>query len=441
MAELHRELRSRAKNWLDSVSVRVGDTPRLTDLYNEHLYAFQDLLLKTQPWRELLSATSLLHIANRLGAFEDRIPATYQGILKDVPDQDLLRDIEVDVVAFLESLPRRYVVCIQLPRMPIYDVPGIEVVRGIGLLQTVASFDEYFLLAKGVEPLFDTLIAQPNKLLRDTTYLSFEVEGYADSSPQSHAVARALGMLKHFLFMALSERALRKKGLADVIYDARSREPKPEVDALVYCPDDSADAHRFGIPEELSELLRWIRIDESNLQVHDEKGRGMLDFRPARSGREKLNAFAAKLLVTSRLFDLPVDAPDAERLRAAMEWWVDAESVDNHTVAFLQACIGLEALLGGTDDRSRVKDRLSDRYSYLLGKTFGERGTLKKSFESMYDHRNTLVHGRRARLGTDDFNAMLASKDMLSMSIRAEVANLLQRLREIEEMATKKRPQ
>jgi hypothetical protein len=59
----------------------------------------------------------------------------------------------------------------------------------------------------------------------------------------------------------------------------------------------------------------------------------------------------------------------------------------------------------------------------------------------MYDHRNTLVHGRRARLGTDDFNAMLASKDMLSMSIRAEVANLLQRLREIEEMATKKRPQ
>ena len=163
----------------------------------------------------------------------------------------------------------------------------------------------------------------------------------------------------------------------------------------------------------------------------------MLAFRPAETGPEKLRAFAARLNMSGRFFDIPADASDAERLRAAMEWWVDAQAADNNTVAFLQACIGLEALLGDADG-GRVREKLSDRYSYLLGMTVSEREALKKRFLSMYDHRSTLVHGRRARLGEDDLNAMLESQEMLSKSIRVEVANLLKRIREIEEELKKR---
>ena len=437
MAQLHKGLRKLARNWLNSLPVEVGET-RIADLYGLAFNSFATILLRTSPWQDLLTYSDVIHTTDRVRRFADRFPVLYKGPLEHIPVDGLVDEIEDHLVSFLESLPRRYFVYVQLPRMPLYGVPVTELVYGVQLVQTVPGFDENLMLATNAVPTFEILTELPDKLFRDTTYLRFAVDGYANSSPQSYSVARAIGNLKHFLFMSLREGAFRQRDLADILGTINWRVPKPSVDGFVYCQDDVEDCHRFFVPEELSEFLGWIRLNEENLEVPDEKGKTLLDFRPAKTGAEKVKAMSARLHMTGRFFEIPPDWPDAERIRAAMEWWLDSEAVDNHTVAFLQACIGLEALLGDADDKSRVKDKLSDRYSYLLGKTFGEREDLKKRFVAMYDHRSTLVHGRRARLGTDGMSAMIQAKDMLSKGIRAEVANLLRTIREQQEEAARK---
>jgi hypothetical protein len=436
MATLHPGLRTRLRTWLDSLPIQRGRS-RFGDRYNQEFDAFRTMLSQTQPWRDLMSTHEPLHLTGRLETFQERIPEAFEGRLRDVPVRGLVEQIDNHFVAFLESLPRTYDVFIQLPRFGEYGVPRKELVQGVSLVQTVGGCDPNLMLPEGVEPTRSVLIDSPSRLVRNSTYLCIETSGLATPTPRNYSVEGAIGRLKHFLFMALAENGLRRRGLADIIYFIEYGKTE-EIHAVVRDRQDpETESFKLHLPDELNEFLRWVRVDEQGLEVWDEKGKSLMSFKPAETGEEKVRAFSAKLHLTQRFMELESTYPDAERIRAAMEWWVDSESSDNHTVSFLQACIGLEALLGDADERSRVKDRLSDRYSYLLGATQSDRQRLKERFVKMYDHRSTLVHGRRARLGNEDLTAMVDSQQMLSDSIRHEVSNLLRDISRKAEAARK----
>ena len=107
-----------------------------------------------------------------------------------------------------------------------------------------------------------------------------------------------------------------------------------------------------------------------------------------------------------------------------MEWAIDANASSNETMAFLQRCIGLEAVLG-SDERARgITDRLSDRYAYLLGRTQSEREVLKRDFERVYNLRSEIVHSRRSKIKIGHSEAY-EMRRMLSRVTSSEASGLL----------------
>jgi len=345
--------------------------------------------------------------------------------------------VESDLIGYLESLPRQYAVCFELPAFQKYGVARTEVANGVSLIETTIGFDEALL-----EPQNSLLVALGNssdRLRRNTTYVVFQSPGFASSSIDSFSVATAVARVKHFAYLGAADNRLNiQRGLADIMFEHRTGVAPPMADAFVYNPSDIArEAYRLRVPDGLSKYLRQIRMNEKELMIHDGKGASSaLLGRPAESPAEKIAAMPHTLFATRPFFDIPDGEMDAERIRAAIEWYVDSVTTDNHTIAFLQSCIGLEALLSDDKDkRGGVTNKLCDRLTYLLGRTISERRELRDNFEKIYDHRGSIVHGRRARLGADDTVAMVNARHMLDRCIRTEVAGLLKAIRLREEAA------
>lgn len=120
--------------------------------------------------------------------------------------------------------------------------------------------------------------------------------------------------------------------------------------------------------------------------------------------------------------------PDAPRVKTALEWSFDSERSENQTMAILQACMGMEALLGEDDEEEPLAKRLADRCAYLLAKGSQERTEIRKRFKEIYSVRSKLVHGRRARLDVYEQNLLGEARDMLKRVIRVESQNLLSAL-------------
>ncbi|RWA54755.1 hypothetical protein AU476_09045 [Cupriavidus sp. UYMSc13B] len=112
-----------------------------------------------------------------------------------------------------------------------------------------------------------------------------------------------------------------------------------------------------------------------------------------------------------------------------MEWDIDAAATSNETIAFLQRCIALEALLGSEEGQRSVTDRLSDRYAYLLGQTESQREKYRGLFKKMYGHRSNIVHGRAGRLSEEHRRAGRDAQAMLASVLFKETGNLLRFVR------------
>jgi hypothetical protein len=106
----------------------------------------------------------------------------------------------------------------------------------------------------------------------------------------------------------------------------------------------------------------------------------------------------------------------------------------------LQACIGLEALLGEDDQDEPLTTRLADRCAFLLGQSTADRESIRGRFKKIYVVRSKLIHGRRARLNVNEEQMLYAAQGLLSDVINAESANLMRQLKRAEERARKPPP-
>ncbi|ANN66100.1 hypothetical protein BAU06_07190 [Bordetella bronchialis] len=112
-----------------------------------------------------------------------------------------------------------------------------------------------------------------------------------------------------------------------------------------------------------------------------------------------------------------------------MEWYFDSITVDNQTLAYLAACIGLEALLGygaETPDRMEAMSvRLGDRYGFLMGQDRTDREKLAAEYRDVLAVRGHLVHARKPRLTQNELDNLRKAQEMLGNVIWKEVSTLL----------------
>lgn len=434
MANLHR-------GQLNAISEYVKGIPIEKNWFSinaDALEVLQKQILGASPWRELLKRGDLFHVLlNATSKFLKQIETRangFSGQLCESPISDLIPEIEKELINFLESLPRPYCISFYLPRFPKFRTSPISLARDIALLDTSAP-DFQSELLRTENALAEVLAqVQPSNFERNSAYLEFFVPGYADYSLSSYSTARAYSRLKEFVFLGIQTRVIRERGLRDIsVENSRSDAfDTYSLHAVVYNRDDIGECYRIVLPDDASRYLRWLRVDEDKLTTYM-PGKTILTgtSRPAETPKEKESALQDEFRMAAEFLNIDASNSDAERIRTAAEWYFDADISENETVSFIQRCIGLEAILGvkGDDQVRSITDRLSDRYSYLLGITASERATLKEQFREIYGKRGELVHARRSVLSLTDEELSWKSKFMLNKVVMKEVQGLLTTLR------------
>ncbi len=115
---------------------------------------------------------------------------------------------------------------------------------------------------------------------------------------------------------------------------------------------------------------------------------------------------------------------DGAKIKAAIEWSFDSLTAENQAMAFLKACIGLEALLGESSVDQPLTEMLADRCSYLISGSIAGRKLVKEKFKEIYKTRSKIVHGVVTHMDSMDFASLAIARNFLYAAIRKEMTNL-----------------
>lgn len=91
---------------------------------------------------------------------------------------------------------------------------------------------------------------------------------------------------------------------------------------------------------------------------------------------------------------------EAERLRLAARWLFDSYATENELLAYVQAMVCLEIILGDASLLGEITlgELLRNRCAYLIGKTSVQRSEILRDFKEIYDVRSHIVHRGKSRM-------------------------------------------
>jgi hypothetical protein len=303
--------------------------------------------------------------------------------------EERANSVSSEIVAFLESIPRRYDFSFPLSTSHPIGTDTVELARNVHLVTITETGPApevggsllSGLLAEVAAPATDP----PTEIRR--VVVRFRVPGYFDGSPENPTVRFALSLLRQFAGLALAAGYMGFKKRRGVL----ALRPK----ATVSDATDGGDIHNFETPEVVANLFDVLHLSESAITAD-------------------LSSKVENLPIDQLLGDEPVSAEwrpkilhekfspimqamhphskDRESLRTAAEWLFDSHAEQNETAALLFGSIGLEAVL--ESPINDVTERLADRLAWLLGKTPAERKKLQGEYKAFYGVRSALIHGR-----------------------------------------------
>ncbi|WP_143277728.1 HEPN domain-containing protein [Bordetella genomosp. 10] len=348
-----------------------------------------------------------------LGFSEDRLRFSPPfGVSVDTARRALEQqrpELYANIQQRIESLPRRYQVCLELPRIrwlgpfrePISE--GLSIVGGLP-----EEFDGENGGGTARQHLSKRLDDPQYRRQRETAWLEIELFGYADESPESLLITEAISIAKQLAFVlgqckflglqtsgaryGFARGSINDKAASDV---RRIRLPQAAGRALSCLVLYTGDM----LPERDTDHLGRLLYSQDQLAHRQALRRSMLS-----DGYSKVRDY----------FKCKSD-PDYGRIATAIEWLLDAETADNETLAYLSSCIGLEALIGGGDASENIAgQRLADRYAYTLGRNAARRKALQAQYLDVLQIRGRLVHGRVSKLSPEDRPKLDMVRSMLA---------------------------
>lgn len=384
----------------------------------DSVYEFGAKLVKHEPWLYHLGPFDVFgiigHEIKRLGIAAKPQTVVRASELLSKQDFDALRTAIRD---YLSSLPREYEFCVELPSMPEWGEGEIKISERVSLVEDVPRIRNAMaeLANRGVSPSADSITG---------VYLRVRATGFGAGRMTASAVVDAVSHMKQFFQLFRRVDAFKQNG-------PTSSQAFPGQKIMAVLLDHELPKERIAVelPEGLCSFLVGVTIDGEKLQHYE--GLGIIGTaRKAKTRDERAAALVTKIDWITKLMDCPAKWPDAERIRTSLEWAFDSELNENQTLAFIQACVGLEALLGDDDQEEPLTTRLADRCAYLLGKSHTDRTLIRKRFKNMYDVRSKLIHGRSPRLGPSDKEQLRIAQTMLGEVITEEARRLLRALSE-----------
>lgn len=312
------------------------------------------------------------------------------------------------------SLPRKYVLCVELPAFPNVGEYEIEISEGLKLCAAKHKFHIYqphlYPIAAAV---VITGLAGEHK-----TFLKFEFEGYSGTSASSPPIDACLSKIKQLSFVlcahAVWRRASQRGALARATLTTDGKERSKDVE----------------LPHELAKMCGVLIPHPDSLKVRVPSAKGGLlillggEEKSAETDSEKIEAIKNKTHDGSRFFSRQTHE-DFASISAAMEWYQDSVDSGNQTFAYLAACIGLEALLGSPNEQlDSLSKRLEDRYAFLLGTGRTERERLRTQYRDILNLRGKLVHAREPKLKAAYQQTLHDAQNMLLKATWKELHNM-----------------
>jgi len=419
--KLHRGQLNALKSLVSTIRITKGALPTLASV--EAFCEFEEQIIKAPPWKGMIGETDFGMIVWRtIYRTVNSVPENYEGMLSELKNGLFSDEIVDKLKARLESLPGKYDIFIPMGSIQELHCGEIAITETIAIIDTLHNAEANRLTSHRTSTLYRTLETSPENSTTSIRYLRISGSGYGDSSPQSPVVRHAWSIAKQLIFI----------GMASAAFAPNTNQHwfRSEVSLLNKFP--TLVVSRGGIEEifttspgfEFSHLLHNISFRHFKFRDFS-KGPTILssEERDATTGAE-IQLAVTSLMATAAAF-LKVESLDAAPIRAAMEWFIDADAAQNETIAFLQRCIGLEALLGSNESKRDVTERLADRYSYVVANTASNRNTHRAKFVEMYKYRSEIVHGRSTRLSDEHRRANREAREMLLQATWREMRNIL----------------
>jgi hypothetical protein len=320
-------------------------------------------------------------------------------------NQELVRRLKLHI----ESLPRQYVVYVELPKFPVSSPMQIQISNRI----TLVTGSKLPLPKSARAKSIDYAHLHNGR----ASYLEIKTVGYAAPHPRSPAIADSFAQLKYLAFNLV----------AYGLFHRISRKSNFVVTFRTLATDE---IHLLHTPHELNVCIGSIVSNQTRLLARSEATAGLLDLLAGMHGgastvladtdSEVEEALRLNLSPVKEFFESS-SHPDFSSIGAAIEWYEDSQATENETFGYLAACIGLEAILGSDETMTSMSKRLADRYSFLLGKNRSEREAMAAEYGRVLDLRGKLVHAKAVRLQPQERYLLNRAREMLKRVIQHEV--------------------
>lgn len=376
-------------NSITPASLWRFDIPYRDDLVKS-ISSLHHKYVDSQTAESILIDCTLSAIGTKIQSFNEN-----DALPPEIKDQ-----VRSNIVDIIESIPIKYTYIIELPHIPAFSGRQFDIAQGIRIERSATGLNKPPSSPReGIGSITTSDLS---------TQLRIDVEGYADGRPESPAFASAISIAKQCFFLLSDSNAM---GLGSM--SARARTSFLDHKSGVHRVHDgpSAIATSYGALQ-----LKNLSV------VDDSQGMGLLrlNWRNATTPDEKDEAIDNGLNNLRRYFSVS-NHLDFESISAAIEWLHDSQFADNQTIAFIAACIGLEALVGSSKQLEGMSLRLADRYGFLMGTNRQERENLSEEYHAILRARGKLVHARTARLTGEYVKLLYRAQSFLFRAIEKEL--------------------
>jgi len=281
------------------------------------------------------------------------------------------------LVAEFENLPFQYLISFGIPATISDEVK--HYIRGVFQLDDMIkivipdeNFDQEYPLSSGIAQCDKDLFSsywlfdprgkyKPEKWSQNAVYLQFNVEGFIGIYLWTIHILRVINAIKSFF------------GLGLVVDAIKSEKPillRPRVSHLIVHGKKNGKweiLHTHRLPMELAEFFEGLKINTK------EQIKVWLDF--------------GSFIYQNQNYE------NKERLLLANQWLLDSYIGDNELMAFVQAMIAMEVLLGGDESKeTSLTELICNRCAYFVGETHEEIKSIMKELRDIYKIRSGIVH-------------------------------------------------
>jgi len=427
--EAKKALKGHLERILNNCKVNEGVIDFDDDIYRD-IYSYVNETKKHKKvWMRDIDILGVLYkqVSNYLSEHIKNYWET-SGELKNIIGNKTIKSLCSRIISYLESIPRDYFVFFELPYVRGIGVKEISLTNNISFIEVINDNDfsevsvPYNISIPRTGALAMGLLGSPHgyKLKKGRLYVRIQADGYADGTLESSAIKKAYSRFKQVIFLSKLSGVLTEGNVKTS--SSRFPDTTPQVYAI-YAKEPSTEKYGFNLPETVYGYISRLSINEDSLKPTKlEIFAESFENKESLTPKDKAKILKNRLHYPIKLLQTSEDDKITEPIKTAIEWALDSLTNDNNTFAFLQACIGLEAILGDNNTREKLTETLADRCAYLLGNSIHTRREIRKKFVKLYRSRSKLIHGRKAILGNEELGLLRYAQNILSRIILKEIS-------------------